>query len=175
MFEHNMHKSEYERKSSLPSEEALKTMSETQDNPDVIQLKNQLGEFEFHRDQLLTFSNGIIGFTDLQEFAIANIPGDEDQQFKILQSIEVPELSFIVLPTSGETSPLEAEDVKELATNFSIDPKDLALLFIVTIRNMGSVVKVTMNARAPIVLDTDKKTGRQYILPNQKYSIQHEL
>jgi len=142
----------------------------------TIKIENQLGSFEFDSNNLLTFDSGIVGFHDLRDFALASLPYDNMDNFKLLQSIEVPDLSFIVLPTSPDSAMLEEKDLAEISKSFNnLDPKNMALLFIVTIRQLPAGIKMTMNQRAPVVLDTASKKGRQFILSNTKYSVQHEL
>jgi len=176
MLEHDMYKSEHptteDESSVVPT---VETYFENMPDNNKIQIKNQLGEFEFSADQSLMFENGLVGFQDVKQFGLGNLPYDNMEQFKLLQSLEVPELSFIVLPMGAEGSALEDSDVEELMSTFGISKENLALLFIVTIRNMGESIKMTMNLRAPIILDMSRRTGRQFILPNQKYSVQHEL
>lgn len=156
-------------------ESAQKKANKTMSDNTAIKIENQLGSFEFTPEQALSFPNGLIGFAGLESFALANLPGDESDQFKVLQCLEIPELSFIVLPYAAEGSLLADKDITEVTEKFQIKKEDLALLFIITIRSTGENMKVTMNLRAPVVVDTKSRTGRQYILSDQSYSVQHEL
>ena len=170
-----MYKSEAKQTPTSTPRSTPEALLSSMADSDIITITNHLGTFEFSPAQVLQFDNGLVGFVNLERFAIANMPNADMQDFKLLQSLDVPELSFIVLPAGPEGGPLAPTDVDELSKNFKIAKENLAFLFIVTIRMVNDAVKVTMNLRAPILLDTAKKTGRQFILPNQDYSVQHEL
>jgi len=140
-----------------------------------IEIENHLGKFAFDPAQSLTFKNGIIGFAGLETFALANLPQEGMEAFKLLQSLDVHELAFIVLPYDASNAPLEQTDIDDLAAQYEVTKENLAFLFIVTIRTVGENVRMTMNQRAPIVLDIQNKTGRQHILTNQNYDVQYDL
>lgn len=142
---------------------------------DIIKITNNLGSFEILRANILRFETGLIGFHDLRQFALANLPYETAGSFKVLQSIDTPELSFIVMPMAFESGHMDEADIKEILDAVKTPQEDLALLLIVTLRQSPDGLKMTANLRAPVVIDTKSKTGKQIILSNSKHSIQHEL
>jgi hypothetical protein len=70
---------------------------------------------------------------------------------------------------------VDAEDIAALCDAFKINPDHLAMLFIVTIRSAGPGGGITMsiNHRAPIVIDASNRNARQVVFSNNKYSVQH--
>jgi len=157
--------------SDTPSVEMAPAASE---NPNVVRITNKLGTFEYDRQLSIKFPNGVVGFPDFHEFGLANLPGSM-ADFKLLQCITEPSLSFFVLPVDPKTAPIDAEDIAALCDAFKINPDHLAMLFIVTIRSAGPGGGITMsiNHRAPIVIDASNRNARQVVFSNNKYSVQH--
>lgn len=126
-----------------------------------------LGETEIDEDKVIRFSQGLPGFPDEKEFAILDLPGND--VFHILQSLNVPEIAFII------TNPYQfRKDYSfNLDSNFldsmSIEkPEDVAVFVIVTIREPFS--ESTLNLKAPIIVHAEKKEGKQFILNTDQYA-----
>lgn len=141
-----------------------------------VEIANKLGTFRFDRDLSIEFPHGMIGFPDAIDFGLADLP-DAMQQFKLLQCLNIPSLSFVVLPMELSQTPVDAEDVKDAAEVLGIAPDDLAMLFVITIRSMGPGQGITMsvNHAAPIMVDTRRRLARQFVFSNNKYQVQHQL
>jgi flagellar assembly factor FliW len=157
-----------------------KVMSEKQDEknpaaPTMVRIQNKLGTFEFDRARSIHFPVGVVGFSDVHEFGLADIPFESMAQFKLLQCLDESTLSFIVLPADLSASPIEAEDLKEACTTLGIDLKDLVMLFIITVRSAGpgQGISLSINHRAPIMIDSNTRVARQYVMSSNKYSVQH--
>jgi len=123
---------------------------------------------------ILRVAGGILGFETLRDFALAPIPNPRLSRFMILQSLEDPSVSFIVLPMP-EDGPLEAADREEARTMLGSDAADTAFLLIVTVRSEGGKRAMTVNLRAPIAVDTGRHAARQCVLSNNAYSVRHPL
>lgn len=123
----------------------------------------------------VTLPQGLIGFPDFTEFGLINLPDPRMEQFKLLQSVSDPDLSFIVLPLQMEDSPIDAEDMNKALTELAIAPEDALILSIVTIRQDNGQVQITTNLKAPIIVDADSRNGRQYVFSDPKYDIRHAL
>lgn len=141
----------------------------------IFVVENNFGKFEFDRAQSLHFPAGIVGFPDMNQFGMANLPGENLDQFKLLQSLDDARLSFIVLPLMGDAIPLDKEDIDTVVNTLKINPENMAMLFIVTVRRLGEGITMTYNNRAPVVLDVVARTGQQYVIANHKYDIQQSL
>lgn len=143
---------------------------------ETVILQNKFGAFRFEPETFITFQQGLIGLTEYTRFALATIPnGGEKNNFRLLQSLEEGSLSFVVLPTTAANSLLEAQDVDSICSNFGIAKDDLVLMHIVTMRSMFGKVQMTLNVKAPIVVDASKRTATQYVMPSNKYDIQAPL
>jgi flagellar assembly factor FliW len=148
----------------------------TSPEEETIILQNKFGTFWFEPEDCIKLHQGLIGLTDYTRFALTAIPKTgEGNNFRLLQSLEEAHLSFIVFPTTAENSLLEAQDVASLCNNFSIAEANLVLLHIVTVREMFGKIQMTLNVKAPIIVDSSKRTAQQYVLPSNKYAVQVPL
>jgi flagellar assembly factor FliW len=143
------------------------------DEPTLIETR--FGTVEIGPDNVVRVAGGLLGFEGHRDFALVNLPDARLQQFKMLQSLEDPELSFVVVPLGLSTGTIAAADLDEMFESAAI-PRDRALvLLIVTVRRVDSAVEMTANLRAPLVVDTDSRRARQCVLGNGSYSIRHPI
>lgn len=143
--------------------------------PETLVIKNHLGEFTVDVSKILHFPGGMIGFPEMTEFAVMHIPGNEQAEFKLLLCLNDPKLNFVVLPMPPQNCPVDMLDIQDAAKTLDVAIGDVGLLFVVTTRRFGETMKVSMNARAPIIINTVDRLACQYVLPNTKYSVQHAL
>ena len=130
------------------------------------------GVIEYTEDDIVKFDTGLYGFEKRQSFLY--IPSDDDQfQFNWLQSIEDPDLVFIVTDPFlfVENYDFELED--EVVDQLKIEaPENVYILSIV---NVGEdVEKTTLNIKAPIVINRATRIGRQVIL-NEDYPYKYYI
>lgn len=123
----------------------------------------------------IVFSRGLLGMPEKKYFALANFPNDKMQQFKLLQSLDEYSLSFITLPIEIDNPIIEKDDILMACQGLNIALSDLALLLVVSVYRTPEHTKITVNARAPIFLDAEKKWGVQHVFPNSKYLVQHVI
>ena len=145
------------------------------DADDAVAIETRFGVFEFTTTSKIHMPRGPHGFTEFREFGLANLPEPAPAHFKLLQSLEESQLSFIVTvldPTSGAVA---ADDLKDGATSVGIAFDEAIFLLIVTLRAGEAGTTATVNMRAPIVLDLDRRLARQVVLANNAYPIQQPL
>lgn len=132
----------------------------------------RFGMVEFRDDTIITFPEGIIGFEGFSRFIIL---GNSDQSmFSWLQSIEDPSLAFVII-SPYEFKPdysltLEDKDLEKLE---SPESSQIVVYSIVVVpddpRNM------TANLQAPLVINAEKKIGRQIISTNAGHCLRHNI
>lgn len=120
----------------------------------------------------IQFKKGIPGFENLKNFKILDL--EDNKQFKILQSMEEKNISFVV------TSPFEIykeyvidlndEIIRELEIKNS---EDVLVLSIITLGE--TLEKSTLNLKAPLIINIKNNLGRQLILQSEKYETKHPL
>ena len=136
---------------------------------------SRFGELEILPENMVTLPQGLFGFSDYHEFGLATLPADKHPQFKALQCMTEPDLTFLVVPFNIESSAIDDADIDEACAALNIGIEELAIFLIVTVRRNHSEVQVSVNLRAPIFIDIVRHLGRQYVLADDKYSIRHVL
>jgi flagellar assembly factor FliW len=125
-------------------------------------------------ERTIVFPHGLLGFADQHRYMLADIPG-ADSAFKLLQSIDDPELSFVVLPLDLSDGPIAGPDLGAARRALAIEDAALAVLAIVTVRPHAERVDFTINLRAPLLIDTGRRLGYQHVLPDDAYPLRHPL
>ncbi|GEM_PF-500131 len=139
-----------------------------------IKVPKMNGESIAEPDYSIVFPKGMLGMPDRNKFFLANFPLEKFSRFKLLQSLEDVALSFITMPTELENPIVSAEDIAEGCKDLSIPLDSLTLFFIVSVhRELDNTVKLSVNARAPLFIDSNKRTAEQYVLRNNKYVVRH--
>jgi flagellar assembly factor FliW len=122
----------------------------------------------------IVFPVGLLGFPAQRRYVLRELP-DRPGPFKLLQAADDGELGFLVLPLEREGGPLAAADLDLMCTQLEIPPAALALLAIVTLRPEAAGVVATVNLKAPLVIDTARRIGWQYVLASDGYDLRHPL
>jgi flagellar assembly factor FliW len=131
------------------------------------------GEVNLDDDKIITFEEGILGFTDCKKYAIIyDNESGERPDITWLQNIEEPGLAipiispFLIKP---DYNPV-VEDAL-LSSLGNITEENLVVLVSVTVPS--DVSKISANLRAPFVINADTKKGCQVIVDDADYEIKY--
>lgn len=141
--------------------------------PQVIETR--FGPMEFAADDALHLPRGILGFAEHRDFGLAFLPNKFIDQLMLLQSLDDAGTSFLVLPVATNSGVIEDRDLSGACSAMDIDVENAVMLLIVTIRDTGGQPQVTVNLRAPVIVDSASRRAWQYVLPNAKYPTRHPL
>jgi flagellar assembly factor FliW len=155
-----------------PSSSAALTTEPTQ-SPIVLQTR--FGEMTVDPETVLRLPRGLMGFGTLHDYALATLPEERYGRFRVLQSIEAPEVSFVVLPYEPTDALIADADLAAAFEALGVGPNEGATLLIVSIRKAGDKAIVSVNLRAPVIVDLKRRTAWQYVLTNPEYSVRHAL
>ncbi len=123
-----------------------------------MKIKNKkFGELEFDEDIIIEFADGIIGFENFKKFILIT---EEEGLFYWLTSIEEPEVVFPLFPAVLLEENYPFEDGYEA---FGI------------VKLAKEVTDITINLKAPIYINHDKKVGFQKIFDSEKFEIDKQL
>lgn len=132
---------------------------------------SRFGELEVKEDELFHFEQGIPGFREVQRYAIIEV---EDSPFMYLQSVDQGDVSFIVVSPFDFLESYEFTLPVDIQEDLGLENEQhVKIVNIISVRN--ELASATINLGAPIILNTYRKQGVQYILPDGKYSIHHPL
>jgi flagellar assembly factor FliW len=138
-------------------------------------VKTRFGEVAVQPDAVIEMAQGPLGFTHHRRFVLVPLPNPKLQHFKLLQSLSDPEVSFVVTSLKPESGLIALSDIEEgcIASGFQAD--EAVVLLIVTVRQEPTRIAMTVNLRAPVVLDTGRCAARQVVLANADYPVRHPL
>jgi len=140
-----------------------------------IVLRTRFGEMTVDPQSVLHLPRGLMGFAGLHDYALATLPTERYGRFQVLQSLEAPEVSFIVLPYQASDSLITEPDLAAAYDTLGVAHGEAATLLIVSIRKAGEATTVSVNLRAPVVIDLKRRMGWQHVLANPEYSVRHTL
>lgn len=146
-----------------------------EDAPETEVFESRFGPVTIYRKQPIVFPNGMLGMPDKLQFCLTDLPSEKMARFKLLQSLDDAALSFITLPVDVANTLVDRADVETAARDTDIPLEHLVLLFIVSVHRENGVVKLSVNARAPILLHALRRTATQYVFHNAKYQIRQSL
>ncbi len=125
---------------------------------------SRFGSVDVDEDRVITFPNGLLGFAAYQRYVL--FQGTDDSHFYWLQSLDAPDLAFVVTdPTSFVPDyqvPLQSEQVQGLGIQ---SPSDAQVFVIVNKR--GRVL--SGNLQGPLVVHARTRMGQQLVLADRRY------
>ena len=129
----------------------------------------------------LLMPQGFIGFSHLKHYLLKPIPNDDKPSvFWLLTSHECAAVRFILLSHEAIQHKVNIvmDDVLAVAERYDvqIDEDKLDLFFVVKIVKSNSDIQhITVNLRAPVIVDTASSQAWQVILTDSKYAIDYLL
>ena len=122
------------------------------------------GEIEIQDDKIITLDKGIVGFPDLNRFTII-YDTEKEGKAKIMwfQSLDEPQFAMPVV-TPGDVVP----DYNPTVNDELLEPlgelTEENLYVLVTIKVPEKIEDMTINLKAPIIINTDTLKGGQIIV-----------
>ncbi len=136
----------------------------------------RFGTIEIDEGKVLNFVKGILGFPKDLRYAL--LPHKENSPFFWLQSLDSPDLAFVVINPSLIVSDYSFELPEEAERELRLEEGDKAeALVIVTFRNRqnGDARSMSANLLGPVVINVDKRLARQVVLDPNKYPVRYEF
>lgn len=139
-------------------------------------IETRFGVLQVAQTSPVHFPTGMLGLPTRSQFCIGEFPSERlNKRFKLLQSLEDHELSFITLPIEATNPIIQRADMDQAAKDLGIDLTQSQAYLVVTVHRNGNVVQLSVNARAPIFVHNLKRTAQQYVFPHSKYEIRHMI
>jgi flagellar assembly factor FliW len=130
------------------------------------------GKIIFQEKDIIRFPKGIIGFSNFENYLL--LKKKEDQPFKWLQSIDDPNLAFVLIDPlvffpnyNIKPNPEELVEIKESRL------ERLKIYVIVTLYPHPGLA--TANLIAPLLFNFEEKLGKQIVLSKSPYTARHFL
>jgi len=132
----------------------------------------RFGAVEVSEEGILEFPYGIPGFLEEKTFAL--LPYQSDSPFSLLQSVNDPNLTFILIEPFSFFPDYQFEIDDEVAKELGVSEEQPPQIFNI-VKKLGKIENMTVNLGAPIVVSWHKKMAIQYLIENTTYSIRHPL
>ncbi|ADG83627.1 protein of unknown function DUF180 [Thermincola potens JR] len=132
----------------------------------------RFGSLEIEEKDIIFIVGGMLGFEDKNKYIL--LDHDQETPFKWLQSIQDPELAFVVMEPfifyPDYEFDLPEEDVRVLGL---AKPEQARVFTVLVVPE--DVKKITANLKAPIVINLSNKKGKQVILTDDRYPVKYPL
>ncbi|MCF4152423.1 flagellar assembly protein FliW [Dethiosulfovibrio sp. F2B] len=132
---------------------------------------SKVKDVSYDESDVFSFPKGIPGFEHLREWLIV---GDEDSPVKWLHSVEEDVALPIAHPRTFFGN-YDAKISKAALTDLKTEnEEDLTVVVVLSIAG-GDIKHSTVNLKAPILINSDKRLGMQIIALNENYDVRHPL
>ena len=133
------------------------------------------GEIELDESKIITFDEGLIGFEDKKHYTILfNNESKRKGTISWLQSLDEPMLALpVVSPVVAmvDYNPIVEDEV--LAPLGELNDENLVILLTLTVPS--DLTKMTVNLKAPIIINADTRKGCQAIAENSDYVVRYGI
>ncbi len=147
------------------------------------------GELEIEESKIIGFPVGLPGFPQCRNFILLNSNGEvldgktersgksaEDlysDSFYWLQSTEDGDLAFVLLDIYSVKADYNPEFYDDPVTELGESQTGFLIYNIVVIPE--EIENMTVNLKAPVVINFSNMTGRQLIVSNEEYHVRHRV
>jgi flagellar assembly factor FliW len=142
---------------------------------ETVRIETRFGAMEFQLENAIYMPRGMLGYADCHDFGLASLPDPKLEQFKVLQSLEMADLSFVVAPLNLESQTIDREDIRRACGLLTVDPCNSVVLLVVSTRRIGATTQISVNVRAPVIVDTASRRAYQYVLQSNRYSVRQVI
>lgn len=133
---------------------------------------SRFGTMDIQEENILTFTQGIPGFEQLQRYVL--IQPDADVPFCFFQSVDDESLAFIIIDPFLFYPDYDFQLPENVQEELSIESeKDVKIWSIVSVPE--SFNDATVNLMAPLVVNLELMLGKQVILHDSDYRTKHRL
>ncbi len=133
------------------------------------------GEKDLPDEKIITLEKGLMGFDQYRKYTILyDCEKEGGTNISWFQSVDEPSLALPVinpLIVKEDYNPtVEDELLKGLG-----DLNDDNLVILVTMTVPSDLEKMTVNLKAPIIINADTRKGAQVIVENQDYEVRYKV
>lgn len=133
------------------------------------------GEIELDQNKIITFEHGIMGFEEYKNYTIIyDLEEGESVTISWLQSIEEPSLALPVinpLLVKPDYDPIVEDEVLSILGEITDDN----IIILLTLTVPSDLTKMSVNLKAPIIINSDTRKACQIIVENQEYNVKYYI
>lgn len=132
------------------------------------------GEIELPEEKILTLERGLIGLEQYKKYTILYDCEKEEANISWLQSVEEPTLALPVIKpwiVKEDYNPIVEDEL--LSGLGELTEDNLVILLTVTVPEQ--VEDMSVNLKAPIVINADSRKGAQIVVENKDYEVKYKI
>ena len=132
------------------------------------------GEVDLPEEKIITLDRGLIGLEQYKRYTILYDEDKEDSNISWFQSCDEPTLALPVIKpwlVMDEYNPtVEDELLKGIG---ELSEENLVILLTMTVPE--DITKMSVNLKAPIIINADTRKGAQIIAENDDYEVKFKV
>ena len=130
----------------------------------------RFGTVDVDANRIITFPAGLLGFTSFTKYAL--LQPDDDAAFFWLQSIDAPELAFVVTDPSLWMRDYQVPIRREQMDELGLDKLENAQVFVILNKHDRAL---TANLQGPLIVNVTNRHATQLVLADKKWTTRHEI
>ena len=130
----------------------------------------RFGAVEVESNRVLDFPSGLLGFASYRRFVL--LQPDEEGVFYWLQSVDAPELAFVVTDPRLWSDEYQAVIRQDQLDTMGMRSMDEAQLFVIVNKYDDTL---TANFQGPLVVNLANQQGMQLVLADRQWTTRHEI
>lgn len=138
-------------------------------------MTKHFGEVEIEDSKLVTFEKGIYGFEALTKYVILyDTETEQNQAFCWLQSLDDTEICLPMIdPIAWFPAYSPEVDDEAILSIGDLAETDLSVFSVIVVPD--KVENITVNLKAPIIINKQTYKGVQVIVEGEAYQVRHRL
>ena len=133
---------------------------------------SRFGIIKSDESQIIKISKGLYGFIEADKFVI--IESEESEPFKWLQSVDFPNLAFVIVEPEKFFPDYKMEIPFDALEELNLKSEEDAKVYVVVVIPPDPK-KMTANMLGPIVINSPNMLGKQVVISNEHYSVRHSI
>lgn len=137
----------------------------------LIQSKH-LGLIEIDEEKIITFQEGIIGFSDIHRYIL--LGEEEGNPFQWLQAVDEPNLTFVVVPSKVICPTYKPKLNQDVLENLKIGDLEKVLFYSIVVLP-EDISQMRTNLQSPLVINLENNKAKQVVLNQPEYKVRHYI
>jgi len=125
----------------------------------------KLGPIQFVEDQVITFTRGLLGFSDYHRYIL--LSRTETAPLSVLHCLDQPELAFLVTDPAKPINGLNLGRLNATLQELKAWGREDLQVFVTFTIPPGRPTEATANFSSPILINPRTRLGKQVLLENQ--------
>lgn len=134
----------------------------------------RFGNLDIEEKEIIEFPDGLYGFEKETQFTFLPFNPNVESPMEWMQSIQSPHLAFVITDPYLYVPDYKLKLLKDDKEKVGLEPNEPFLVrSIVTIPE--NYTEMTANLIAPLVINSVKRIGKQFVLTSMEYDTRHYL